>query len=383
MSRHSDLTPAMCGERRFRAIFDASPDCIKLVSAECRLIDMNAAGLRMIEADSVDQVRGRSLFELIDPAYHRIFRDGVDAVFAGKATQMQFEVIGRRGSRLFMDQTAAPLFSPDDPSRAIEMVAVTRNISAQRRAEVDLLQARLAQEVARSAAHHAGSLGQKLKTPLHTIIGYGEMLLEAAQEAEREREVDDARHVLDAAAELSSLLNQLLKTTLAETRKNSPANDVDDFLDMIAAVVRPLAEANGNRINIEIDPHCASLPTDKNMLAQSLKALLSYAVSNTRNGIITMKARSALSSDPPRIAFSVIDSGKGLSVAELDALFGTSADEAVEGPPSFSSLAAARRLAMFMGGDIKATSAPGRGSRFTLEVPIREPASRAWAPASG
>jgi len=369
MSRHLDSVRAACGENRFRAIFDASPDCIKLVSAEGRLVDINAAGLRMIEASCASQVRGRSLFDLIDPAYHQSFRDGVDAVFAGKTTQMQFEVVGLRGARLFMDQTAAPLPAPGDPGRVVEMVAVTRDITAQRRAEADLLQVRLAQEVSRSAAHHAANLGQRLKTPLDTIIGYGEMLLETAQEQFREREAEDVRRVLDAAAELRSLLNQMLQATLTEARKNVASHDVDDFLEAIAAAVKPIAEANGSRINIEIEPQCASLPTDKDMLAQSLKALLSYSAKNTFDGVITVKARPVRASGSPRLAFSVTDTGAGLSPEQLDALLGNSDNSG--GGTAFSGVAAARKLAIYMGGDIKATSAPGRGSRFTLEVPFR------------
>jgi PAS domain S-box-containing protein len=370
VSRHLEPAPATRGEHRFRAIFDASPDCIKLVSADGRLIDINAAGLRMIEADCESQVRGNSLFDLLDPAYHQIFRDGIAAVFAGKTTQMQFEVIGLRGVRLFMDQTAAPLFAPDDPARVVEMVAVTRNITPQRRAEADLLQARLAQDVSRSAAHHAGNLGQRLKTPLDAIIGYSEMLLETAQEQCREREAEDAQHVLDAAAELSSLLNQLLQATLAETRKNTTANDVDDLLEAVAAAVKPIAEENGSRIDIEIDAKCASLPTDKDLLAQSLKGLLSYAASNTCDGVITVRARPVLANGSPRLRFSIIDTGPGLSPNQLDMLLGDASDDA--GAPARSGIAAARKLAIFMGGDIKATSAPGRGTQFTLEVPLRQ-----------
>jgi PAS domain S-box-containing protein len=375
MSGHSNSASTACGERRFSAIFEASPDCIKLVGADCRLTDINVAGLRMIEADCASQVRGRSLFDIIDPAYHQTFRDGVEAVFAGKTTQIQFEIVGLRGRRLFMDQTAAPLFAPDDHGRVVEMVAVTRNVSAQRRAEADLLQARLSQEVTRSAAHYAASLGRNLKIPLDTIIGYSEMLLEAAQEQRRECEAEDAQRVLDAAAYLSSLLNEMLQTALAETRKSTPAYDVDDFLEAAAAAVRPIAEAHGNRINIEIDPRCASLPANEDMLAQCLQALLSHAAKHTRNGVVTVKARPMSANGPPRLAFSVIDTGAGLSPEQLNALFEAPSilDGAVGGAPAatLTGLAAAHRLAVLMGGDIKATSAPGRGSRFTLDIPVR------------
>lgn len=374
MARPTGLAALAGGERRFRAIFEASPDCIKLVSADGCLIDINAAGLRMIEADYASQVRGKSLFELIGPAYHQSFRNGLDAVFAGATTQMQFEIVGLRGQRLFMDQTAAPLFAQDEPTRVVEMVAVTRNVSAERRTEANLLQARLAQEVTRSAAHHAASLGQRLKTPLEAIIGYGEILLEAAQEQGRKHEAEDAQRVLDAAAELGLLLNQLLQTALAETRRHE-ANDVDDLVEAAIASVKPLADANGNRINIEVDTQCVALPAHEGVLHQCLQALLSHAVKQTRDGVITIRARRMLADGQPRLVLSVIDTGAGLSPQQLSALFETapSVDGSASGAPAtaFSGLAAARKLAEFMGGDITAASAPGRGSRFTITVPVQ------------
>lgn len=373
MTLHSQSIPLACEERRFGAIFDASPDCIKLIDESGCLVDMNLAGLRMVDADCVSQVRGKSLFALIEPAYHQRFRDCLAAVFAGKTAQIQFEAVGLRGRRLFMDQTVAPLFAPDDPTRVVEMIAVTRDITEQRRAEADLLQVRLAREVASSAALHVGSLGQKLKTPLEAIIGYTEMLLESAHEQGRDRDAQDAQQVLNAAAELSSLLNKMLRTTLADARNHTAANDLDDLLEAAAATVQPLAEANNTRIKIEVDPRCAVVPVEAGMLTQCLQALISYAVNNTRNGVITVKARPVLASGRPRLAFSVTDTGEGFSPEQLNSLFEISpqSDHASERTLAAtpSGLAAARKLAMFMGGDIKATSAPGRGARFTLEIP--------------
>jgi PAS domain S-box-containing protein len=363
------------GERRFRAIFDSSPDCIKLVSADGSLIDMNAAGLRMIEANSLDAVRGKNLFDLIDPAYHHVFRRGINAVFAGEITQMQFEVIGLRGRRLFMDQTAAPLRADEAPRQVIEMMAITRDVTEQRKAEADLLQARLAQDTARSAAALATRLGQELNAPLGNIIGYSEMLLEQALEHNRGHDADDLRKVLNAADELRSKLNQLLQTALAEVRQDHPivvGGDLDDLIEIAVEAVRPLAQANGNRISVEIGPHCASLPVDHNKLAQCLHALLAHAAKQTRNGDITVKARQMLADGQPRLVLSVIDTGSGMSPDELSMLFAPSASQYPGSEaPLASGLAAARKLALFMGGDITAASAPGQGARVTIKLPLR------------
>ncbi|PZO52062.1 MAG: hypothetical protein DCF16_10260 [Alphaproteobacteria bacterium] len=358
------------GERRFRAIFDGSPDCIKLISADGRLIDMNAAGLRMIEADCLDAVRGKNLFDLIDPAYHYGFRKSIDAVFAGEIAQMQFEVIGLRGRRLFMDQSAAPLCAREAPGQVIEMMAITRDVSEQRKAEADLLQARLAQDTARAAAALAARLGQELNAPLGNIIGYSEMLLEQALEHNRGHDVDDLKRVLSAADELRSKLNQLLQTALAEVRQDQGlvvSGDLEDLIEIAIDAVRPLAQANGNRISVEIGPDCASLPADHTKLAQCLHALLAHAAQQTHNGAITVKARQMLANGQPRLVLSVVDTGAGMSPNELGALL--SQDSYAETSIA-SGLAAARKLVLFMGGDITAASAPGQGARVTIKLPL-------------
>ena len=69
-------------EARWRAIFDAEPECVKLLAADGTLIEMNAAGLRMIEADSLDQVRHHRLTCWSCPSSGRQFRDLMTRVFS-------------------------------------------------------------------------------------------------------------------------------------------------------------------------------------------------------------------------------------------------------------------------------------------------------------
>ena len=77
------LTRELCGrEARWRAIFEAEPECVKLVSEEGALLEMNPAGLRMIEADSLDQVRNHQVDALVVPEHRAPFRALTRRVFA-------------------------------------------------------------------------------------------------------------------------------------------------------------------------------------------------------------------------------------------------------------------------------------------------------------
>src|SRR5262249_2563874 len=68
-------------EARLRTILESEPECVKIVDAECRVVDMNAAGLRMIGAIDFHQVAGQSLLPLLDPAYKDEYLANVAKVF--------------------------------------------------------------------------------------------------------------------------------------------------------------------------------------------------------------------------------------------------------------------------------------------------------------
>ncbi len=128
-------------EARFRTIFEADPECIKLVDAECRLIDMNPAGLALIEADSIDQVRGMSVTSVVVPEHRERFRSSAAEVFGTGGPRVDtFEILGLRGTRRWMEQHAVGLRDPDDPTRVVRMLAVTRDITGRVRAEETIRQ---------------------------------------------------------------------------------------------------------------------------------------------------------------------------------------------------------------------------------------------------
>ena len=120
-------------EKRLRTILETEPECVKIVTEDCVLLDMNPTGLSFVEADSLEQVRGQSILPIVAPADRERFADFHRRVFNGESGTMQFEIIGLKGTRRWMDTMAVPL--KDDSGDTTGVLAITRDHTKQKWAE--------------------------------------------------------------------------------------------------------------------------------------------------------------------------------------------------------------------------------------------------------
>ncbi len=123
-------------ESRMRAILENDPHCVKLLDAEGRLIDMNPAGLRMLGADGIDPLRGQCVEALVVPEHRAAFRDLTRRVALGGEGALEFEVVGLKGTRLWLETRAVPL--ADEASGQRLVLAITRDVTERRRGEAAL-----------------------------------------------------------------------------------------------------------------------------------------------------------------------------------------------------------------------------------------------------
>jgi len=86
----SDVTDRHDSQERLRTVIDSDPDCVKQLDAEGRLLDMNRAGLAMIQAENIEQVRGMDIVQVIAPEYRAAFNDLHRRVFAGGSGTLEF-----------------------------------------------------------------------------------------------------------------------------------------------------------------------------------------------------------------------------------------------------------------------------------------------------
>ena len=114
-------------EARLRTIIEAEPECVKIMDAEGRLVQMNAMGLVMLEADSFEQVQGRKIAEFVVSLQREAYRTFEASVLAGKSAVFEFEIVGLKGTHRWLDTHAVPLPEPQDGRPQI--LAITRDIT--------------------------------------------------------------------------------------------------------------------------------------------------------------------------------------------------------------------------------------------------------------
>ncbi len=228
----------------------------------------------------------------------------------------------------------------------------------------------------RTKAAFLANMSHELRTPLNAILGYSELLEEEAQHDAPEM-LPDLHRVHRAASHLLRLINDILDVSKIEAGRVGLFLETFDVLELVHEVVdtvRPLMAANHNRLRLDVDLPLQEMRGDRTKLRQLLFNLLDNACKFTEEGDIVVRVESLSATDgAPMLAFSVEDTGIGMSEAQLSRLFEpfTQADTSTTRRYGGTGLGLAlcRLLAHLMGGEIQAHSRLGEGTTFTLTVP--------------
>jgi signal transduction histidine kinase/DNA-binding response OmpR family regulator/HAMP domain-containing protein len=220
------------------------------------------------------------------------------------------------------------------------------------------------------------NMSHELRTPMNAIIGVGEMLLEDARDLARTEEIEPLERILRAARHLLALINDILDLSKIEAGKmelHLESFPVAGLVAEVAETVRPLAEANGNRLQIEWAADTGTMRADATRVRQALLNLASNAVKFTAQGVVTIAAARVAEAGGDAIVCRVSDTGIGMTAEQVGRLFQdfTQADASTTRRYGGTGLglAISRRFCRMMGGDITVESEPGRGSTFTIRLP--------------
>ena len=271
-----------------------------------------------------------------------------------------------------IDWFSAPVRTPDGTK--VGRVAFFRDVTAERRAHQLLEHAREAAEAASQAKSlFLANMSHELRTPLTAVIGLADLLL-----LEQDPLVDRQREYLGGIASsgrhLLALVNDVLDLAKIEAGKQELDLQSIPIHDAIAegmAAIVPLANARGVMLEPATIVAVPNVRADRVRLRQVLYNLISNAVKFTdRGGQVRIRARR----DGDRVAITVIDTGVGISQADLSRLYRSFEQLALpsgDRPGGTGlGLAVTKRLVEMQGGSIDVESAVGVGTTFTVRIPV-------------
>ncbi|MFJ5636872.1 HAMP domain-containing protein [Streptomyces goshikiensis] len=240
------------------------------------------------------------------------------------------------------------------------------------------------------------NMSHELRTPLNSLLILAKLLADNADENLSPKQVEFAETIHGAGSDLLQLINDILDLSKVEAGKMdvSPTRiALVQLVDYVEATFRPLTAEKGLDFSVRVSPELpATLHTDEQRLLQVLRNLLSNAVKFTDTGAVELvirpagtdvpqaireqllEAGSLREADGDLIAFSVTDTGIGIAASKMLVIF--EAFKQADGTTSRKyggtglGLSISREIARLLGGEIHAASEPGRGSTFTLYLPL-------------
>ncbi len=276
------------------------------------------------------------------------------------------------GTPFWNDLTIAPV--RDDAGNVTHFVGVQNDVTDRKHAEEDLRAAKEGAEVAsRAKSQFLANMSHELRTPLNAIIGYSEMLQEQVEDMELPELRPDLSKIHHAGKHLLSLINDILDLSKIEAGKMDlylESFEIARMVHDVVATIQPLVDKKGNRLDVRVEDGLPPMHADLTKVRQSLFNLLSNASKFTENGRIELDVRR----DGSFVEFHIGDTGIGMTPEQVSKLFEAFVQADRSTTRKFGGtglgLAITRRFCRMMGGDVTVESEAGKGSEFTIRLPL-------------
>jgi signal transduction histidine kinase len=243
-----------------------------------------------------------------------------------------------------------------------------------------LLGLKAAQAQAETASRHKSeflaNMSHELRTPLNAIIGLSGMLLEEAEHPDTVELKESLTRIGASAKHLLGLINDILDLSRIEAgrmpvriERFAPGPLAEEAL----ATVALMAKDKGIVLESHYAQPLPAIESDSQRVRQILINLLGNAVKFTDTGVVRLEGSTA----DGMLNFAVSDTGAGIASAHLPRLFQEfsqidNSSTRKHGGTGLG-LAISRRMARLLGGDISVQSDPGKGSVFTVSLPLVAP----------
>ena len=361
--------------QRYRSLFDYHPHAVLSLDLEGRFVAVNAA-CEELSGYSRQELEQMEFADLLPPEVLEETATAFAKVVDRRPQQLESAVVRRDGSVVELDVTGLPIVVGGD---VVGVYGIAQDITDRNRVERALMRSQEQAEAANEAKSlFLANVSHEIRTPLTSLLGMTELLQDSDLDEDQRMFVETMDRAGHRLLVLVTDILDFSKIEAGRAELEMVAIDLGAVVGEVAALVRPAAQHKGLRLRCDVE---AQLPSrvlgDPARISQVLTNLLDNAVKFTEHGRVQVAVATTgpVRGDTVGVVVSVSDSGIGIGSEQQDTLF----EAFSQGDPSITrryggtglGLAICQQLVTLMGGTITVASNPGRGSTFTVTLPMQ------------
>jgi len=220
---------------RLKMVIESEPECVKVQAADGTILDMNPAGLAIIEAKRREDIVGKSAYGYIAPEWRAKYAEMTERVFRGETATLEFRLISRSGAERWMKTHAVPL--RDRHGSIWALLGFTRNVTDRRRAEENERQHRMSVahlQRALSMGEMATTIAHELNQPLTAIVNYSRGAIRRLRSGQSS--IAQVIESLEAASSEADRAAQIIRDIRNVVQKQPTQRERRDINDLVQGV---------------------------------------------------------------------------------------------------------------------------------------------------
>lgn len=315
------------------------------------------------QQQNIDNMFQDVINNTIPPVYELTFSNKLDKLVTAEFSMTYLEVRGRHF-----------------------ILCIFHDVSQHKLIEQELENARITAEKANRAKNaFLNNISHELRTPLTAILGYTELLMEDAEDAELKQMRADLHKIYVSAQHLYSLIGDILDLARIETKKifiSLTYFNPCQIIDEVVATLNSSIKQNQNKLVLQCQQDMGTMYSDKGKVNQIIFNLVSNAAKFTEYGTITIMSNQVQVNDKPHLRLIVEDTGIGIAQENLDRIFEhfQQEDDSLTRPYEGAGLGLTitRHYINMLNGLLQVESEVNKGTRFEILLPWEMPESRNW-----
>jgi len=293
-------------ESHLRAIVETEPECVTIVASKGNILQMNPAGLAMIEAGSFAEASGKSVFPFIVaehvPAFEAFFR----AVCSGQKANLEFEIVGLKGTRRWVESHAVPIA---DETGSSCVLAVMRDLTDRKQAEKAL--SRLSVRLLKLQDEERRRIARELHDAIGQNLAALVMNLTSARKS-ADKTNPKARKALSGSLAVAERCLKEMRTL--SYLLHPPLLDEDGLASALTWYIKGFTERSGIKIDLKVSPNFGRLPQE---VETTLFRVVQEGLTNVHRHSKSPTARIWLSRRATGVKLEIADKGQGMPATAL------------------------------------------------------------------